>query len=173
MAGVRGRVGPGAPSAQGPHPVLYGVPPQVKVSGKGSGRVSVAGMVCAKPGERTRLIHRILTHHPGRRGERNGFKERDFADLLEAAHQQLGGRIVLVRDNSTQHKDALMREVTGRAGTVADRLPAAGLRAGPEPDRRRVGELEERPGQPTVLANDLRRCATKGLSNRPECPLLL
>jgi len=88
-----------------------GVPPQVKVSGKGLGRVSVAGMVCAKPGERTRLIYRMLVHHPGRRGEKNGFRERDFAALLEAAHQQLGGRIVLVWDNSTQHKDALMREL--------------------------------------------------------------
>lgn len=50
-----------------------GVPPQVNVSGQGSGRVSVAGMVCAKPGERTRLIYRMLVHHPGRRGEKNGF----------------------------------------------------------------------------------------------------
>jgi len=41
-----------------------GVPPQVNVSGKGSGRVSVAGMVCAKPGERTRLIYRMAYTTP-------------------------------------------------------------------------------------------------------------
>ncbi|HEY8987069.1 MAG TPA: transposase [Streptomyces sp.] len=87
-----------------------GVSPQVKVPGKGSGRVAVAGMVCVKPGERTRLIHRMLMHHPDRRGEKNGFRERDFTELLEAAHRQLGARIVLVRDNSTQHKDTLMHE---------------------------------------------------------------
>jgi putative transposase len=45
-------------------------------------------MVCAKPGERTRLIYRMLVHHPGRRGEKNGFKERDFAELLEAARER-------------------------------------------------------------------------------------
>ncbi|MEU8874102.1 transposase [Streptomyces javensis] len=103
-----------------------GVSPQVKVSGKGSGRVSVAGMVCAKPGERTRLIYRMLVHHPGRRGEKNGFKEQDFAELLDAAHQQLGGKIVLVWDNSTQHKDTLMRELLAarKQWLTVFRLPA-------------------------------------------------
>ncbi|KKD09722.1 hypothetical protein TN53_01675 [Streptomyces sp. WM6386] len=88
-----------------------GVPPVVRVSGKGSGRVSLAGLVCAKPGERTRLIYRMLVHHSGRRGEKSGFRERDFAVLLDATRQQLGGHIVLLWDNSTQHKDTLMREL--------------------------------------------------------------
>lgn len=34
---------------------------QVPVSGKGSGRVSVAGLVCVRPGQRSRLIYRTLT----------------------------------------------------------------------------------------------------------------
>jgi putative transposase len=68
-------------------------------------------MVCARPGRRTRLIYRMLVHHAGRRGEKKGFRERDFAHLLDAAHQQLGGNIVLVWDNSSHHKDALMREL--------------------------------------------------------------
>ena len=55
----------------------------VRVSGKGSGRVSLAGMVCARPGTRTRLIFRMLVHH-GRRAEKKGFKEADFAALLAA-----------------------------------------------------------------------------------------
>ncbi|MCX5205699.1 transposase [Streptomyces sp. NBC_00237] len=88
-----------------------GLAPQVKASGKGSGRISLAGMVCARAGERTRLMYRILVHHPGRRSERKGFRERDFARLLDMAHQQIGGNIVLVWDNSSHHKDALMREL--------------------------------------------------------------
>ncbi|MEU1409757.1 transposase [Streptomyces sp. NPDC005728] len=87
-----------------------GTTPVVRVSGKGSGRVSLAGLVCTRPGHHTRLIFRLLVHH-GRRNEKKGFKEADFAALLDAAHQQLGGPIVLVWDNATQHKDAAMREL--------------------------------------------------------------
>jgi hypothetical protein len=84
--------------------------PTVTVTGKGSGRVSLAALVCLKPGQRTRLIFRMLSYH-GRKGEPKGFKELDFARLLDAAHQQLGGPIVLVWDNLTAHKDALMRSL--------------------------------------------------------------
>ena len=95
----------------------------MKVSGKGSGRVSVAGLVCAKPGERTRLIFRMLVHH-GRKNEKKGFKEPDFAALLDAAHQQLGGKIVLVWDNATQHKDTAMRALLAtRSWLTVFRLP--------------------------------------------------
>jgi hypothetical protein len=52
----------------------------------------------------------MLAYH-GRKGEPKGFKELDFARLLDAAHQQLGGPIVLVWDNLTAHKDTLMRSL--------------------------------------------------------------
>ncbi|MCX5233216.1 IS630 family transposase [Streptomyces sp. NBC_00233] len=85
--------------------------PVVKVTGKGSGRVSLAGLVCTRPRDpRARLIYRMLVH-TGRKGERKGFREDDYAALLDAAHHQLGGNIVLVWDNATQHKDAVMREL--------------------------------------------------------------
>jgi putative transposase len=87
-----------------------GTTPVVRVSGKGSGRVSLAGLVCTRPGHRTRLIFRMLVHR-GRKGEKKGFKEADYAALLDDAHQQLGGKIVLVWDNATQHKDTAMREL--------------------------------------------------------------
>lgn len=104
----------------------------VKVSGKGSGRISIAGMVCAKPGLRTRLIYRTMAHH-GRRGERKGFKEADFARLLDAAHQQLGGPIVLVWDNSTQHVDAAMRTlIAARAWLTVFQLPSYAPDLNPE-----------------------------------------
>ena len=43
--------------------------PVVKVSGKGSGRVSVAGLVCLRPGARGHLFYRVRVHR-GRKGER-------------------------------------------------------------------------------------------------------
>jgi hypothetical protein len=50
-----------------------------------------------RPGRRPRLIHRT---HPGRRGgRRKGFIAADYAALLDAAHRQLRGPLVLVWDN--------------------------------------------------------------------------
>jgi DDE superfamily endonuclease len=84
--------------------------PIVSVSGKGSGRVSVAGLVCVKPGQRTRLIYRAITYH-GRKNEKKGFDVADFKLLPAATHHQLpGGQIVLVWDNLGRHLCPAMRE---------------------------------------------------------------
>jgi putative transposase len=89
--------------------------PQVRVSGKGSGRVYLAGMIAVRPGFRTRLIYRTIAYH-GRKTEKKGFRERDLAGMIDAAHQQLGrGNIVLVWDNDTNHRDAAMKKL------IADR----------------------------------------------------
>jgi hypothetical protein len=80
----------------------------VKVTGKGSGRISIAGMVCYRPGKRSRLIYRMIVHK-GRKNEKKGFREPDFAALLDAAHQQLVGPIVLVWDNLNGHVSTAMR----------------------------------------------------------------
>jgi putative transposase len=60
---------------------------------------SLAALVATKPGHRPRLLYR--THSSRRRsiGRRQGFTEVDYATLLDAAHRQLGGPIVLVWDN--------------------------------------------------------------------------
>ncbi|MGP4105449.1 transposase, partial [Nonomuraea sp. KM90] len=84
--------------------------PTVTVSGKGSGRVNLAGLICLKPGRRTRLIYRMRIYRR-RKNERKGFNETDYARLLDAAHQQLGGPIVLIWDNVNIHVDALMRSL--------------------------------------------------------------
>jgi transposase len=63
-----------------------------------------------KPGRRTRLIYRLRPYR-GRKQERKGFRERDYARLLDAAHQQLGGPIVLVWDNLNTHRDRLMKSL--------------------------------------------------------------
>ncbi|WP_331768064.1 transposase [Embleya sp. NBC_00896] len=100
-----------------------GHPPVVPVSGKGSGRISLAGLVCCAPGRRTRLLFRIRVHR-GRKGDPKGFREKDFAELLDSAHQQLGGPIVLVWDNYTHHIDAAMRElIDARAWLTVFRFP--------------------------------------------------
>ncbi|MEV7096296.1 IS630 family transposase [Amycolatopsis sp. NPDC051045] len=101
-----------------------GQTPQVAVSGKGSGRVSVAGLVCVRPGDRSRLIYRTLTHR-GRKGERRSFAETDYAALLDAAHQQLGGPIVVVWDNLNTHISTAMRKlIAARDWLHVIRLPA-------------------------------------------------
>ena len=52
--------------------------PVVTVSGKGSGRVSVAGLVCLRPGSRGHLFYRIRIHR-GRKGERRSMSEAGYA----------------------------------------------------------------------------------------------
>lgn len=76
--------------------------PVVRVRGRGSGRVSMAGMACYRPGERSRLIYAIREYR-GRKGEPKGFGWRDFRDLIVRARIQLGGPIVLVWDNARIH----------------------------------------------------------------------
>jgi hypothetical protein len=101
-----------------------GCTPVVHVSGKASGQVSVAGLTALKPARRARLIYRMMVHH-GRAGERKGFREKDFAALLDSTHQQLGGPLVLVWDNSTQHVDTAMRAlIATRAWLTVYQLPA-------------------------------------------------
>jgi hypothetical protein len=70
----------------------------VTVTGGSNKRVSLAALIAVRPGQRPRLIYRV---HHGHRGEdkRKGFTEADYARLLDAAHQQLGGPIVLIWDN--------------------------------------------------------------------------
>lgn len=83
--------------------------PVVRVRGRGSGRVSMAGMACYKPGERSRLIYAIREYR-GRKGEPKSFDRRDFRDLIVRARIRLGGPIVLVRDNVRLHLTIRMRD---------------------------------------------------------------
>jgi putative transposase len=73
--------------------------PVVRVTAANSPRLSLAALVATMPGRRPWLIYRT---HSGRRrpGGRKGLTEADYARLLDAAHQQLGGPIVLIWDNS-------------------------------------------------------------------------
>ncbi|MFE1198124.1 transposase [Streptomyces olivaceoviridis] len=83
--------------------------PVVRVRGRGSGRMSMAGMVCYRPGARSRLLYAIREYY-GRKDEPKGFGWRDLRNLLVRARIQLGGPIVLVWDNVRLHLAAGMRE---------------------------------------------------------------
>jgi hypothetical protein len=96
----------------------------VHVTAQNAPRLSVAALVATKPGHRPRLIYR--THRGGRRGtsRRKGFTEADYAALLDAAHHQLGGSIVLVWDNLNTHVSAAMVElIAARPWLTVFRLP--------------------------------------------------
>ncbi|WP_251097011.1 transposase [Streptomyces sp. Caat 7-52] len=81
--------------------------PVVRVRGRSRRRLSVAALTCYKPGERSRLIYRPC---PDTRPDgRKSFSWKDYRDLIQTAHQQLGGPIVLVWDNLNTHLTAGMR----------------------------------------------------------------
>lgn len=82
--------------------------PVVRVSGKGSGRVSIAGLVCLKPGTRGHFVYRLRTHR-GRNGERRSLSENDDATLISAAHHRLHAPIILICDNLHTHTSRQMR----------------------------------------------------------------
>ena len=77
------------------------------ICGKGSGRVSVAGLVCLRPGSRGHLFYRVRIHR-GREGERRSMSEADYAGLIAAAHSQLHAPVVLIWDNLNTHLSAVM-----------------------------------------------------------------
>ena len=99
----------------------------VRVTAANSPRLTLAALVATRPGCRPRLIYRA---HPGRRrsgrnrDQRRGLTEADYARLLDAAHRQLGGPIVLVWDNLNTHVSAAMAElVAARPWLTVFRLP--------------------------------------------------
>ena len=81
--------------------------PVVRVRGAGSGRVSIAGLACFRPGQTPRLLYRVLPYR-GRRDEAKGFTWRDYRDLICDAHRRLGRPVVLVWDNLNTHRCAEM-----------------------------------------------------------------
>ena len=93
------------------------------VTGGHDTRVSLAALIAIRPGHRPRLIFR--THRARRGDKRKGFTETDYARLLDAAHQQLGGPLVLVWDGLNTHTSRAMRELTAaRAWLTVFQLPA-------------------------------------------------
>jgi putative transposase len=97
----------------------------VTVTGSSNKRVSLAALIAVKPGCQPRLIYRVHAARKRRNDPRKGFTETEYARLLDAAHQQLGGPIVAVWDNLNTHVSAVMVElIAARDWLTVYRLPA-------------------------------------------------
>lgn len=121
-----------------------GKTPIVSVCGKGSGRVSLAGLVCATSGERPRLIYRALVGPAG-------------ADSAGAHQWTTPPYWMLHTAAPREDRTGLGRRPAAhlyhdgcpdRSPQLADRLPATRLRCRAQPDRGRVGASEAGAGQP-------------------------
>ena len=94
------------------------------MTGAHNTRVSLAALIAVKPGHRPRLIYRVRRSRAGSKDRRKGFTEADYAQLLDAAHQQLGGPLVVIWDNLNTHVSATMRElIAARDWLTVYRLP--------------------------------------------------
>jgi transposase len=98
--------------------------PVVRVTGASNKRVSVAALIAVKPGHRARLIYRAHTGRGHGSNRRKGFTEAGYARFLDAAHQQLGGPLVLIWDNLNSHVSQAMTElIAARDWLTVYRLP--------------------------------------------------
>lgn len=84
--------------------------PVIRVSGN-SGRLSVAGMACLKPGRPGRFFFRLRVHRR-RKGERASLSEADYAHLISAAHHALNAPLILIWDGLNTHRSQKMRHFT-------------------------------------------------------------
>ena len=99
----------------------------MRVTAQGSRRVSLAALIAARPGSavRARLIYRTHLDRGSGKRRRKGFAETDYARLLDGAHQELGGTIVLVWDNLPTHTSRAMRQlIAARSWLTVFQLPA-------------------------------------------------
>jgi transposase len=98
--------------------------PVVTVTGGSNKRVSLAGLIAVKPGCPPWLIYRVHKARRSGKDQRKGFTETDYARLLDAAHQQLGGPLVVVWDNLNTHVSAAITElIAARDWLTVYRLP--------------------------------------------------
>jgi DDE superfamily endonuclease len=75
-----------------------GARPVVTVRGGGTGKVSIAGVVCLRPGGRPHLLYKLRVYRR-RKGERKAFTWSDYRDLIIAAHRELAAPVVWCWDN--------------------------------------------------------------------------
>ena len=85
--------------------------PVVRVSGRGSGRISVAGLACVKAGQPGRFYYRMQGHRL-RPGTRRAMSEADYAGLITAAHRYLNAPVIVIWDNLNTHLSRKMRAFT-------------------------------------------------------------
>ena len=97
------------------------------MTAQGSKRVSIAALIATRPGTtaRARLIYRTHLDRGSGKHRRKSFAETEYARLLDGAHQELGGSIVLVWDNLPTHTSRKMRQlIATRSWLTVFQLPA-------------------------------------------------
>ena len=95
------------------------------MTGGSNKRVSLAALIAVRAGQRPRLIYRVHTGRRSRDDRRKGFTEAEYARLLDDAHQQLGGPLVVVWDGLNTHVSRVMADLVGaRDWLTVFRLPA-------------------------------------------------
>ncbi|MEV0907290.1 transposase [Streptomyces hokutonensis] len=95
----------------------------MRVRGRSRRRLSVAALACYKSGRPSRLIYQP---RPDTRSDGpKSFAWTDYRDLVQAAHHQLGGPILLVWDNLNTHLAAgTRRYIAERDWLTVYQLPA-------------------------------------------------
>ena len=79
-----------------------GARPVVTVRGGGTGKVSIAGVACFRPGDRPHLFCKPRACRR-RKGEPRGFTWTGYRDLIIAVHRELAGPLVWCWDNLNVH----------------------------------------------------------------------
>jgi transposase len=79
-----------------------GARPVVRVRGGGTGKVSIAGVACYRPGDRPHLFYKLRVYRRRKR-ERKGFTWSDYRELIIAAHRELAAPLVWCWDNLNIH----------------------------------------------------------------------
>jgi hypothetical protein len=139
---------PQATSPALPHPVIVASrsPCNCHVPGRRhrgparTTRASLAALIAIKARTPAPADLRRAPPLRGWQGPARGFTEADYAGLLDAAHQQLGGLLVVVWDDLNTHVSAFMRELTAaRAWPTVFQLPpyahGSWRRSSPAPTR--------------------------------------
>ncbi|MFE8950683.1 DDE endonuclease [Streptomyces sp. NPDC007856] len=106
----------------------------VRVRGRGSGRVNIAGVVCYRTGHRSRFFYTLHIWH-GCRGEPKAFSWRQYRGLITMTHLQLGTPVVWCWDNLNVHLVKELADFANRAQGLVTDLPDVLLRTGVEPGR--------------------------------------
>jgi transposase len=95
------------------------------VRGGGTGKVSIAGVACFRPGRRPHLFYKLRVHRR-RKGEAKAFTWQDYRDLIIAAHREVAAPVVWCWDNLNVHLAPQLADFAGqnKAWLRIYRLPA-------------------------------------------------
>jgi hypothetical protein len=90
-----------------------GARPVVAVRGGRNGKVSIAGVVCFRPGHRPHLFCKLRVYRR-LKGEHKAFTWTDYRDLIIAAHRELAAPVVWVWDNLNIHLAPELADFAGQ-----------------------------------------------------------